>query len=104
MPTKKDRQRQLAVAQGSLPPSHAEVRFSSRRTAQATNYNEEDDEDSFLESEDETTPAYWVNAPEESGPIIDKILDHRPLEGTEIDPSYAQKQDFEYLIKWQDKA
>lgn len=104
MPTKKDRQRQLLVAQGTLPPSQAEVRFSSRRTAQTTNYNEEEDEDSFLESEDETTPAYWANVPEETGPIIDKVLDHRPLEGTEVDPSYAQKKDFEYLIKWQDKA
>ncbi|KAF9696258.1 hypothetical protein EKO04_006107 [Ascochyta lentis] len=104
MPSKKDRQRQLLIAQGSLPPSQAEVRFSSRHTAQATNYNEEEDEDSFLESEDENTPAYWASVPEETGPIIDKVLDHRPPEGTEVDPSYAEKKDFEYLIKWQDKA
>ncbi|KAL6702600.1 ATP-dependent DNA helicase Hrp3 [Coniothyrium glycines] len=104
IPTKKERQRQHLVAAGRLPPSQAEVRFSARRTGGVTNYNEEEDEDEFAESEDETTPNYWANAVEESGPIIDKILDHRPVEGTELDPFHAQKKDFEYLIKWQDKA
>jgi chromodomain-helicase-DNA-binding protein 1 len=46
-----------------------------------TNYNEEG-EDEFEESEDETTPNYWAVAEEDTGPIIDKILDHRPKEGT----------------------
>lgn len=45
-----------------------------------TNYNE-DGEDSFAESEDEMTPNYWATAAEEdAGPIIDKILDHRPID------------------------
>jgi chromodomain-helicase-DNA-binding protein 1 len=81
IPTRKERQRQLLVAEGRLPPSQAEVRFSARRTAQRTNYNE-DGEDSFEEEEDETTPNYWAVAEEDTGPIIDKILDHRPIEGT----------------------
>jgi chromodomain-helicase-DNA-binding protein 1 len=71
----------VLVAEGRLPPSQGEVRFSARRTAQVTNYNEEEDGDSFVETEDETTPAYWATAVEDTGPVIDKILDHRPREG-----------------------
>jgi chromodomain-helicase-DNA-binding protein 1 len=114
IPTKKERQRLLLVAEGRLPPSRNEVRFSARRTAQVTNYNEEE-EDSFEEDEEETTPNYWAGTTEENaGPTIDKILDHRPKEGTgngtrnnfssytkqdtELDPFYAGKQDFEYLV------
>jgi chromodomain-helicase-DNA-binding protein 1 len=81
IPTKKERQRQLLIAEGRLPPSQAEVRFSARRSAQVTNYNEEG-EDEFEESEDEMTPNYWAVAEEDTGPIIDKILDHRPKEGS----------------------
>jgi chromodomain-helicase-DNA-binding protein 1 len=82
IPTKKERQRQRFIAEGRLPPSQAEVRFSARRTAQVTNYNEEE-EDSFEESENEMTPNYWAAAAEEdAGPIIDKILDHRPKDST----------------------
>ncbi|KAF2856229.1 chromodomain helicase-like protein [Plenodomus tracheiphilus IPT5] len=105
IPTKKERQRQHLVAEGRLPPSQAEVRFSARRTAApVTNYNEDDEEDPFEEEEDETTPSYWATAVEDTGPIIDKILDHRPLDGIELDPHYVEKKDFEYLIKWQDRA
>jgi chromodomain-helicase-DNA-binding protein 1 len=46
-----------------------------------TNYNEEG-EDEFEESENDMTPSYWAAAEEDSGPIIDKILDHRPRDGT----------------------
>ncbi|KAF1944520.1 hypothetical protein EJ02DRAFT_94742 [Clathrospora elynae] len=104
IPTKKERQRQHLVAEGRLPPSHAEVRFSARRAAQVTNYNEEEDADEFVEDDEEATASYWANLPEDNGPVIDKILDHRPKEGIEIDPYYAQKKEFEFLIKWQDKA
>jgi chromodomain-helicase-DNA-binding protein 1 len=85
IPTKKERQRQLLVAEGRLPPSQAEVRFSARRGAQITNYNE-DGQDSFEEEEDETTPNYWAAAEEDTGPIIDKILDHRPKDETGTRP------------------
>ena len=70
----------MLVAEGRLPPSQAEVRFSARRTAQVANYNE-DEEDEFEEEIDENTPNYWATALEETGPIIDKVLDHRPKEG-----------------------
>ena len=56
------------------------MRFSARRTAQVTNYNE-DGEDDFAESEDDMTPNYWAGAVEETGPAIDKVLDHRFIEG-----------------------
>jgi chromodomain-helicase-DNA-binding protein 1 len=81
IPTKKQRQRQQAVAAGREPPSQAEVRFSARRGAQVANYNEEEDEDEFVEDDDDMTPNYWATAPEDTGPVIDKILDHRPKDG-----------------------
>lgn len=81
IPSKKERQRQLLVAEGRLPPSQAEVRFSARRTKAVTNYNEDEDEDPFIEDEDDTTPNYWPAAAEETGPVIDKVLDHRPKDG-----------------------
>lgn len=77
IPSKKERQRRKMVAEGQLSPSHAEVRFSQRRTKAVTNYNE-DGEDSFEEEEDDMTPNYWTAGIEESGPTIDRVLDHRP--------------------------
>ncbi|KAL5438051.1 hypothetical protein PMIN07_005582 [Paraphaeosphaeria minitans] len=104
IPSKKERQRRQLVAEGQLPPSQAEVRFSARRTKAVTNYNE-DGEESFEEEEDEMTPNYWAAAAaEDTGPAIDKVLDHRPKPNIELDPYSVQKKDFEYLIKWQDKA
>ena len=42
-----------------------------------TNYNE-DEEDPFVEDEeDDTTPNYWGAAVEDTGPGIDRVLDHR---------------------------
>lgn len=103
----------MLIAEGRLPPSQAEVRFSARRAAQVTNYND-DEADEFEESEDDMTPNHWAVAEEDTGPIIDKILDHRPKEGTgkptgdslihslicisELDPFHAEKKDFEYLV------
>jgi chromodomain-helicase-DNA-binding protein 1 len=81
IPTKKQRQRQHAVAAGREPPSQAEVRFSARRTAQVANYNDEEDEDEFVEDDDEMISNYYANASEETGPVIDKVLDHKPKEG-----------------------
>ncbi|KAF2108545.1 chromodomain helicase-like protein [Lophiotrema nucula] len=105
IPTKKQKQRQAQVAAGLLPPSRGEVRFSSRRTNQVTNYNE-DEEDQFEEDDaDETTPNYWANTVEDTGPAIDRILDHRAkVDIEDLNPRRAQKSDFEYLVKWQDKA
>ncbi|CAI6242685.1 unnamed protein product [Periconia digitata] len=103
VPTKKERHRRQLIAEGQLPPSHAEVRFSSRRTKQVANYNE-DESDNFEASEDDMTPNYWAAAPEETGPAIDRVLDYRAKDGIELDPYEVNKKDFEYLIKWQDQA
>ncbi|KAF2691233.1 hypothetical protein K458DRAFT_69158 [Lentithecium fluviatile CBS 122367] len=103
IPTKKERQRRLLVAEGQLPPSHAEVRFSSRRSKQVTNYNEDEDEDPF-EADEDDMPNYWATTTEDTGPAIDKVLDHKEKSDTELDPYMAEKKDFQYLIKWQDKA
>lgn len=79
IPTKKEKQRRRLVAEGQEPPSHAEVRFSARRSRQVTNYNEdEEEEDPFAADEDDLPPNYWATAVEDTGPAIDKILDHRP--------------------------
>jgi chromodomain-helicase-DNA-binding protein 1 len=59
-----------------------------------TNYNE-DGQDSFEEEEDDMTPSYWANAAEDTGPIIDKILDHRPKDES---GTGARCDDFASLI------
>ncbi|OCL09033.1 chromo domain-containing protein 1 [Glonium stellatum] len=104
VPTKKQRQRQLQVAAGLLPPSRAEVRFSTRRNRPVANYNE-DDEDMFDDDESElTTPNYWGAAAEDNSPAIDIVLDHRPKENSGLDPRNPHKKNFDYFIKWQGKA
>ncbi|KAF2637079.1 hypothetical protein P280DRAFT_492703 [Massarina eburnea CBS 473.64] len=103
VPSKKERQRRQLVAEGKLSPSHAEVRFSARRTKQVTNYNE-DESDQFEASDDDMTPNYWATTVEETGPAIDRVLDYRPKDDSELDVWDVTKKEFEYLIKWQDKA
>ena len=62
-------------------PVHGEVRFSTRKAAKVSNYNEDDD-DMFDEDETEMlTPSYWITGSEENTPAIDAILKHRLLDG-----------------------
>lgn len=57
----------------------SEVRFSTRRAAKITTYNE--DEDLGLSDEDtEMTPNYYYQ-PEDEGPAIDVVLNHRLRDG-----------------------
>jgi chromodomain-helicase-DNA-binding protein 1 len=77
---KKHRQKKQAVASGSGTPQLGEVRFSTRRAAKVTNYNEDDGFD-LSEEDTETTPSYWTYAEEEHVPSIDQILNHRVQEG-----------------------
>lgn len=63
-------------ASTSLAPTHAEVRFSTRKAAKVSNYKEDDD----MFSEEETdmlTPNYWAAGPDENVPAIDAVLNHR---------------------------
>lgn len=61
------------------------------------------------------TPNYWAGTVEETGPAIDRVLDHRPKPDigneyqhwvhmdansvTELEPYSVQKKDFEYLVR-----
>lgn len=75
--SKRQRRRLLQSAAGLTPPTHAEVRFSTRKAAKVSNYNEDDDD---MFSEDETdmmTPNYWAAGAEENVPAIDAVLNHR---------------------------
>lgn len=75
--TKKERRRQLQVAAGLAPPSHAEVRFSTRRAARVATYNEDDD-DLFSDEEAEAlTPNHLGGGVDESAPSVDAVLKHR---------------------------
>ena len=76
--TAKKHRRQLITAGSDSGPSHAEVRFSTRKAAKVSNYNE-DDEDMFEEEDVDTlTPNYWAAEQAEDIPAIDAILKHRP--------------------------
>ncbi|KZF22304.1 putative chromodomain helicase [Xylona heveae TC161] len=100
---KRKARRQLQPA--SLAPPPAELRFSTRRAAKVTSYNEDDDDD-FLSEEDSEymTPNYWAAAVDEDAPAIDAVLNHRFKEDTGKDKPHPTKDDFEFFIKWQGKA
>lgn len=75
--SKRQRRRLLQSAAGLTPPTHGEVRFSTRKAAKVSNYNEDNDD---MFSEDETdmmTPNYWAAGAEENVPAIDAVLNHR---------------------------
>lgn len=59
-----------------ITPNQGEVRFSTRRAAKVSNYNEDND-DLFEDEEDVLTPNYWATAGEVSAPAIDVVLGHR---------------------------
>ena len=74
--TKKSQQRRILQSATEPVNTHGEVRFSTRKAAKVSNYNE-DDEDPFDDEENILTPGYWVTAPEEDTPAIDVVLNHR---------------------------
>lgn len=57
-------------------PAHGEVRFSTRKAARVSNYNEDDD-DMFDDEADMVPQEYWTAGPEEDVPAIDAVLNHR---------------------------
>ncbi|KAJ9602080.1 ATP-dependent DNA helicase Hrp3 [Cladophialophora chaetospira] len=99
--SKKQRRRLLQSAE-SLTPQHAEIRFSTRRAAKVSNYNEDEDDDMFEDDDQTLTPNYWVNGQEDTGPAIDIVLNHRLK--ADITTPTKTKDDYEFLIKWQQKA
>ncbi|KAF2765047.1 hypothetical protein EJ03DRAFT_280835 [Teratosphaeria nubilosa] len=95
------KQRQL-MASGRGTPQLSEVRFSTRRAAKVTNYNEDDNLGLSDEDEDtEMTPAYHY-VQEDEGPAIDIVLNHRLKDGA--DATNPDKHDYEFYIKWQGQA
>ncbi|KAL9115499.1 MAG: hypothetical protein Q9227_000820 [Pyrenula ochraceoflavens] len=97
------KRRRLLQANDHLAPSHAEIRFSTRRANRVSNYNEDQDEDNFIEDDaEDMTPNYWTTEQDYSMPAIDIVLDHRLKEGA---PAHSQdKNDYEFYVKWQEKA
>ena len=81
-------------------PAHGELRFSTRKAAKVSNYNEDDDD--MFDDEDDMMPQAWTAAADDNTPAIDVVLNHRLREGEDIaDPG---RDDFEYFIKWQGRA
>lgn len=94
--------RKLLSGPSSSAPSRGEIRFSTRRPGRVTNYNIDQSEDEFVESDDENA-GYEYEAPiEDYTPEIDKVLRHRLRQGAP--PGSENKEDYEYNIKWQGKA
>src|SRR5437762_12720513 len=60
----------------NLAPSHAEMRFSTRRAVKIGSYQESDAEEDNGESE-MTTPNYWAGGGEDLTPGVDAVLFHR---------------------------
>lgn len=93
-----------------------EVRFSTRRAAKVTTYNEDDDLGLSDEAMEETTPAYYYTQ-EDEGPAIDQVLNFRLKDGAgthsehssctcswslltiAADPTAPDKQDYEFFVR-----
>ncbi len=76
---KKQNRRSLQIARDTTP-AHGEVRFSTRKAAKVSNYNEDDD-DMFDDEADMLPQSYWTTT-EETQPAIDVVLNHRLREDT----------------------
>ena len=77
---KKHRQKLQAVASGGDTPNLSAVRFSTRRAAAKTNYNEDEDLGLSDEDTENLTPNYWTYV-DDNTPAIDQVLNHRLKEG-----------------------
>ncbi|KAL1306662.1 hypothetical protein AAFC00_005335 [Neodothiora populina] len=96
----KKHRRRLQGASSRGTPTTSEVRFSTRRAAKVTTYNEDDGDDFEEEDDSENlTPNYWASA-ENDAPAIDIVLNHRLIEDTK----HPDKHDYEFFIKWQGQA
>lgn len=94
----KKQHRRLQQPTRDSTPAHGEVRFSTRKAARVSNYNEDDEEP--LDEE----PQSWIYVDENASPAIDVVLNHRLRDGSGEDVIDPGKDDFEYFIKWQNKA
>lgn len=102
---KKHRQKMQAIASGSGTPQLSEVRFSSRRAAKVTNYNEAEDDLGLSEEDTEATPNHYYV--EDNTPAIDVVLNHRLKEDagmfrhshTSLPPLLIHSQSNQVILK-----
>ncbi|KAG0639820.1 chromodomain-helicase DNA-binding protein [Tuber brumale] len=80
-------------------PSADGLRFSTRKAAKITNYNEDGDDD--FEEEDDGAIAYECADLGADVGGIDSILDHRPREGIDSTDPIMERGELEFYIKWQ---
>ena len=97
----KKQHRRLIQSTRDTTPSHGEIRFSTRKAAKVSNYNEDDDD--MFDDEADMIPQSWAAA-EDNSPAIDVVLNHRLREGSGEDINDPGRDDFEYFIKWQGRA
>ncbi|KAL9104272.1 MAG: hypothetical protein Q9163_000768 [Psora crenata] len=98
----KKQHRRLQQSTRDTTPAHGEVRFSTRRAAKISNYNEDDDD--IFDDEADMMPQSWTYVEEDTSPAIDVVLNHRLREGTTQEITEPGRDDYEYFIKWQGKA
>ena len=97
----KNKHRRLQQPTRDTTPAHGEVRFSTRKAAKVSNYNEDDDD--FEEHED-MQPQSWIYVDEDTSPKIDGILNHRLRSDVSKEKTNPTRDDFEYFVKWENKA
>ncbi|OJD18854.1 hypothetical protein AJ78_01187 [Emergomyces pasteurianus Ep9510] len=102
--TSKTNRRRMAQSANNLIPTHAEIRFSTRRANRVSNYNEDDDDDEFEDESEMMTPGEWMTAVDDTTPAIDVVLNHRFKEGVDLTRRDLSRDDFEFYIKWQGKS
>ncbi|KAL8744050.1 MAG: hypothetical protein Q9190_003667 [Brigantiaea leucoxantha] len=117
--TVKKNQRRLLQAAVDPAPTHAEVRFSTRKAAKISNYNEDDDD--MFDDDEDTLQWQYADVSGEVLPEVDIVLKHRLRNdtGNSAGPQALVlvthnvtarevtdfgRDDFEYFIKWKGKA
>ena len=98
----KKQHRRLQQPTRDTTPAHGEVRFSTRKAAKISNYNEDDDD--MFDDEADLMPQSWRYVEEDTSPAIDVVLNHRLRKGTSEEITDPGRDDFEYFIKWQGRA
>ncbi|KAK2742579.1 hypothetical protein FQN57_005205 [Myotisia sp. PD_48] len=103
-PRRSRKRRRAPRPEDDFAPAHGEVRFSTRRGNKVFNYNEESDDGLFDDDSENIASTEWAIAVDDATPAIDKILDHRFIEGTDLSKLDLGRHDCEFYIKWQDKS
>lgn len=88
----------------NLEPTHAEVRFSTRRVNKVATYNEDDNDDMFEDESAALTPMDMAYAVDDNTPAIDVVLNHRLRDGVDVANPDLGREDFEFYIKWQGRS